>query len=158
MDLDRLDIRLLRHLMYDARMSLTELGSKVGLSATACARRLERLVKEGVIKRFRVELNRKQAGFGMLVIIRVTLERQSEDCLRSFEKAVVRCSSVLSCYLMSGTSDYLVTVAARDIEDYERIHNTQLSRLPHVARLESGFALREIVEREIPTEILGAAA
>jgi DNA-binding Lrp family transcriptional regulator len=89
--------------------------------------------------------------------VRITLERQSEDCLRAFEKAVARCPSVLSCYLMSGAADYQVTVAARDIADYERVHNTQLSRLPHVARIESSFALREVINRDVPPEMLVAA-
>ena len=89
-----------------------------------------------MIRRYRAELDRKRLGFGGLVIVRITLERQSEDVLRAFEKAVARCPSVLSCYLMSGVADYQVTLVARDIEDYERVHNTQLSRLPHVARIE----------------------
>jgi DNA-binding Lrp family transcriptional regulator len=58
---------------------------------------------------------------------------------------------------MSGAADYQVTVVARDIEDYERVHNTQLSRLPHVARIESSFALREVINREVPPEILAGA-
>lgn len=153
-DLDRIDLRLLRCLLEDARLSHVELSAKVGLSATACARRLQRLGESGVIRRYRAELDRKRLGYGGLVIVRITLERQSEECLKAFEKAVARCPSVLSCYLMSGAADYQVTVVARDIEDYERVHNAQLSRLPHVARIESSFALREVINREIPPQIL----
>lgn len=153
-DLDRIDLRLLRCLLEDARLSHVELSAKVGLSATACARRLQRLGESGVIRRYRAELDRKRLGYGGLVIVRITLERQSEECLKAFEKAVARCPSVLSCYLMSGVADYQVTVVARDIEDYERVHNAQLSRLPHVARIESSFALREVINREIPPQIL----
>ena len=155
--IDHTDLRLLRCLLDDARLSHVELSQKVGLSPTACARRLQKLTETGVIRRYRAELDRKRLGFGGLVIVRITLERQSEDCLRSFEKAIARCSAVASCYLMSGAADYQVTVVARDIEDYERVHNTQLSRLPHVARIESSFALREVINREIPPEILAGA-
>lgn len=153
-ELDRIDRHLLRALLDDARLSHVELSAKAGLSPTACARRLQRLTESGVIRRYRAELDRKRLGYGGLVIVRITLERQSEDVLRAFEKAVARCPSVLSCYLMSGVADYQVTLVARDIEDYERVHNTQLSRLPHVARIESSFALREVINREIPPEIL----
>jgi Lrp/AsnC family transcriptional regulator, leucine-responsive regulatory protein len=153
-ELDRIDRQLLRALLDDARLSHVELSAKVGLSPTACARRLQRLGEGGIIRRYRAELDRKRLGFGGLVIVRITLERQSEDVLRAFEKAVARCPSVLSCYLMSGVADYQVMLVARDIEDYERVHNTQLSRLPHVARIESSFALREVVNRDIPPEIL----
>jgi DNA-binding Lrp family transcriptional regulator len=155
--LDRVDLRLLRCLLDDGRLSQVELSAKVGLSPTACARRLQSLMDSGVIRRFRAELDRARLGFGGLVIVRITLERQSEDCLRAFEKAVARCPSVQSCYLMSGAADYQVSVVARDIADYERVHNTQLSRLPHVARIESSFALREVINREVPPEILAGA-
>lgn len=155
--IDGTDLRLLRCLLDDARLSHVELSEKVGLSPTACARRLQKLTESGVIRRYRAELDRKRLGFGGLVIVRITLESQSEDCLRSFEKAIARCPSVASCYLMSGAADYQVTVVARDIEDYERVHNAQLSRLPHVARIESSFALREVINREVPPEILAGA-
>lgn len=155
--LDRTDLHLLRCLLDDARLSHVELSTRIGLSPTACARRLQRLTETGVVRRYRVELDRRRLGYGGLVIVRITLERQSEDCLRAFEKAVARCPSVLSCYLMSGAADYQVTVAARDIADYERVHNTQLSRLPHVARIESSFALREVINRDVPPEMLAGA-
>jgi Lrp/AsnC family leucine-responsive transcriptional regulator len=65
---------------------------------------------------------------------------------------------VLRCFLMSGSDDYLLTVAARDIEDFERIHRTELSRLPRVARLESSFALRKVIDRAAPPAALGSPA
>jgi Lrp/AsnC family transcriptional regulator, leucine-responsive regulatory protein len=154
--LDGTDIRILQSLLENARLTHGELASKVSLSATACARRVQRLTERGIVRRFRAELDRAMLGYAMLVIVRITLERQNEECLKAFEKAVVRCGSVLSCYLMSGTADYLITVAARDIADYERAHNNELSRLPHVARIESSFALREVINRELAPHMLGS--
>ncbi len=84
------------------------------------------------------------------MIVRITLDAQNEEALEAFEKAVLQCSSIVSCFLMSGASDYVVTVVARDIEDFERIHKTQLSSLPRVARLESSFAIREVINRAVP--------
>lgn len=152
--LDRLDIRLLQCLMENARQTHAELAPRVGLSPTACARRLQRLGERGIVRRYRAELDRGKLGYDALVIVRITLERQNEECLKAFERAVVLCSSVLTCYLMSGSADYLVTVAARDIGDYERMHNAELSRLPHVARIESSFALREVVNRELAPHMI----
>ena len=80
-------------------------------------------------------------------MVRIALDSQSEDALGAFERAIERCPSVVRCFLMSGTDDYLVTVLARDIEDYERIHKSQLSRLPRVSRIQSSFAMRSIIER-----------
>jgi DNA-binding Lrp family transcriptional regulator len=150
--LDQLDLRIIRGLLDDARQSVTELGAKVGLSATACARRMQRLRDDGIIRGYRVVLNRHRFGMGALVMVRITLERQSEECLKAFEQSVLRCPSVLSCYLMSGSSDYLMSVLARDIDDFERVHKLHLSKLPHVMRIEASFTLREVIRREITPE------
>ncbi len=88
------------------------------------------------------------------MIVQISLKSQSEDSLRAFETAISDCPSVLRCFLMSGSEDYLILVVARDIEDFERIHKTELSRLPHVARIQSSFALREIINRSAPPLVL----
>ena len=80
-----------------------------------------------------------------------------EEALKSFEAAVIDCPSVVRCFLMSGSDDYIVIVLARDIEDFERIHRTELSRLPKVARIQSSFAMREVVNRAVPPVIFGGS-
>jgi len=90
----------------------------------------------------------------MTVIVQIGLRSQNEDLLKSFEEAVASAPSVVSCHLMSGEDDYLVTVMARDLADFERIHKEQLSRLPGVARLKSSFALREVTNRALPASSL----
>jgi len=74
--------------------------------------------------------------------------------LKAFEAAVARAPSIVSCYLMSGEDDYLVTVMARDLADFERIHKEQLSRLPGVARLKSSFVLRDVASKPLPASCL----
>jgi DNA-binding Lrp family transcriptional regulator len=152
--LDRADISLLREVTSNARYSHVELARRVGLSSTACARRLAALEQEGLIEGYQAVLGLKGLGLGTTVIVRITLESQSEDALEAFETAVVQCPSVVRCLLMSGSDDYLLTVLARDIEDFERIHKTQLSRLPRVARVQSSFAIRNIVNRSFPPAAL----
>jgi Lrp/AsnC family leucine-responsive transcriptional regulator len=148
--LDKIDIALLRELTSNARFSHVELAQSVGLSSTACARRLVTLEAEGLIVGYQAVLGLKRLGLGTTVVVRITLDSQSEDALDAFEAAIVKCPSVLRCLLMSGTDDYLVTVLARDIEDFEEIHKTQLARLPRVARLHSSFAIRDVVNRSFP--------
>jgi DNA-binding Lrp family transcriptional regulator len=148
--LDRIDAVLLREITANARLSHVELADRVGLSSTACSRRLLALESEGLIEGYQAILGLAAFGLGTTVIIRITLESQSEDALRSFETAVEKCPSVVRCLLMSGTDDYLLTVVARGIEDFERIHKTELSRLPRVARIQSNFAIRSVVNRSFP--------
>ena len=146
-ELDRFSVAILKELVKDGRASHVELSQKIGLSPTACARRQKALEQDGVITGYQAILGDKALGLGVHVIVRITLDSQSEDVLRSFEQAIERCPSVVRCFLMSGPDDYLVTVAARDIEDYEHIHKSQLSRLPHVFRIQSSFALRQVIDR-----------
>ena len=140
MTIDRIDLAILRELERDARISAVDLARRVGLSSTACARRQKALEENGFILGYGARLALSKFDLPATVVVRIALETQSEEALSAFEKAVQRCPSVARCLLMSGTDDYLVTVVVRDISDYERIHMTQLSWLPGVARLHSSFA------------------
>lgn len=91
------------------------------------------------------------------MLVRIALESQSDEALKAFEAEVVKCPSVVRCFLMSGTDDYILIVLARDIQDFERIHRMELSRLPRVARVQSSFALREVVDRAVPNVVFGEA-
>ena len=113
-----------------------------------------RLEEAGVIQGYQARVNRKALGLSMTVIVHVSLNSQNQDLLKAFEDAVAKAPSVVSCHLMSGEDDYLVTVMARDLADYERIHKEQLSRLPGVARLKSSFVLRDIVNKPLPASCL----
>ena len=153
-DLDRIDLKILAELMGDARASQLNLAEKVGLSATACARRIRQLEDAGVIRGYRADLDATALGLVTTVVVTITLEKQSEDYLAAFEAAIARCPDIVSCHLMSGSDDYHLQVLARDIADFERIHKQQLSRMPGVARIHSSFAMREVVRRAIPENAL----
>jgi DNA-binding Lrp family transcriptional regulator len=153
--LDRKDLAILAELTTNARASHTELASKIGLSSTALARRQKALEDEGYIHGYQASLDLAQFGLTTTVLVRIALESQSEEALKAFEAEVVKSPSVVRCFLMSGTDDYILIVLARDIQDFERIHRTELSRLPRVARVQSSFALREVVNRAVPTGVFG---
>lgn len=144
--MDEKDRAILRLLRQDARMSNAALAAAVGLSPSACLRRLRLLEDGGVIRGYTVVLEEAEpAGSGVVVIVQITLERQTDEHLRRFEGAVRRCPEVRECYLMTGLADYLLRVEARDAADYERIHKEQLSRMPGVARIQSSFAIRRVI-------------
>jgi DNA-binding Lrp family transcriptional regulator len=150
MELDRVDTMILAELSANARVSQVELAERVGLSSTAIARRQKTLEDEGLIKGYQAMLDLDLMGLGTTVLVRIALESQAEEALRSFEAGVVKCPSVVRCFLMSGSDDYIAIVLARDIQDFERIHRTELSRLPRVSRIQSSFALRDVVNRSVP--------
>ena len=86
-------------------------------------------------------------GRGTSVFVEITLDGQSDGQLDEFEAAVIDCPDVLSCHLIAGGFDYLLHVACDGVASYENIHRRQLAHLPHVARVQSSFALRTVLER-----------
>jgi len=157
MDLDKIDTALLAELSVNARTSQVEMADRVGLSSTAIARRQKALEETGLIRGYQAVLDLGLLGLRTTVIVRITLDSQSDEALSSFEKGVIGCPSITRCFLMSGSDDYLAIVLTRDMEDFERIHRTELSRLPRVARMQSNFALREVVNRVVPPVVFARA-
>jgi Lrp/AsnC family leucine-responsive transcriptional regulator len=151
--LDRIDLRLLAALQCNARATTTGLAQVVHLSPTAVARRQRTLEDDGVIVGYRTELDFAKFGLRTTVIVHITLQSQGGVQLREFEEAVQCCASVTACFLMSGADDYLLVLRVRDLADFEHVHKSQLSRLPHVARIQSSFGLREIVRRYVPQDL-----
>lgn len=143
-ELDATDRRILAALQKEGRISNADLAERIHLSPSACFRRVKRLEAEGVIRDYAALLNPRAVGRGATVFVEVTLTSQSEEILDAFEKAVARVPDVLECHLMAGTADYLIKVAARDSDDYARIHRQHLTRLPGVAQMHSSFALRTV--------------
>lgn len=148
--LDRLDRKLLSLLQGDGRISNTELAQRVGLSQSACLRRVQRLEEAGVIEGYSARLSQAALGKSDTVFIEITLDSQSEAVLDAFERAVAVSPDILECHLMAGDYDYLLRVAVADTADYERVHRKQIAAFPHVARIRSNFALRCVSRRAGP--------
>jgi Lrp/AsnC family transcriptional regulator, leucine-responsive regulatory protein len=147
MDLDALDWKLVRTLQTDGRLSNAELASRIGLSASACLRRVQRLEQSGVIAGYAALIDGAAIGKPTTVFIEITLASQVSTALDAFERAVAACDDVLECHLMSGDFDYLLRVAVADMRDYERVHRQRIAAFPHVARIRTAFAMRSVVAR-----------
>ena len=150
MALDRIDLAILARLARNARISHVELPQQMGLSTTACARRIKALEENRIVTGYGTTFNLEALDLGTTVIVRISLDSQSKEALQAFETAIADCPSVVRCMLLSGSDDYLVIVAVSGIRDFESVHELQLSRLPGVARMQSSFALREVVSRVLP--------
>lgn len=149
MQLDEFDRRIVGALAREGRLSAVELAERIGLSASAATRRLQRLEADGVISGYRAVLDPNVLGLGITAFVEISLDRQNDEALRAFEAAAKKCPNILSLYLMSGASDYLLRIVARDLPDFERLHANVLGHLPGVARIESKFALREAIDRPL---------
>lgn len=149
--LDKIDRAILNELQHDARLSNVEMAGRVGLSESACLRRVKVLEESGLVDKSVTLLDQTACGRPGNVFVQVTLNSQRQDELATFEEAVRHVPEVMECYLMSGAQDYMLRVIVKDTTDYERIHTQQLTQLPGVARVHSAFALRTVLKKtEIP--------
>lgn len=142
--IDDMDRKILALLQDDSRPPIAETAEKVGLSLSACHRRIAALEKNGVIEKYCARLNANALGYKMLFMVEVSLESQSDAALAKFEEAALSCPEVLECHLMTGQSDYFLTVAAQDTEHYETIYRRAISSLPHVSRIQSALVMKTI--------------
>ncbi len=147
--LDELDRAIIDALQEDGRVSNADLAEAIGLSASACHRRVRRLESEGVIEGYAAMVNRKLVGRGVSVFVEISLESQREELLDEFEAAVRRVPQVQSCHLMAGMADYLVHVTCKDVADYETIHRESIAVLPGVTRVRSNFAIRNVTDTTV---------
>lgn len=147
MKLDTIDLSILRELQRNARIANIDLAARIGLSPSACSRRLDALETSGAIEGYQAVISNKALGQSITALVNLTLKAQSEDHLEKFERAVKVCPHIVTCFLMSGESDYLLRVNARDMEHYEWIYKNWLSALPGVSRIQSSFAMRMVVNR-----------
>ena len=151
MTLDRYDKLILEALQEDGRISNVQLAQRVSLSESACLRRVRALEESGLIDRYVALVSQNAAGLSGNVFVQIGLQREVESDLAAFEQAVRDIPEVMECYLMSGEFDYLVRVVVSDMADFERIHKTELTRLPGVARVNSSFAIRTVRRKtELP--------
>ena len=142
--LDDIDRKILAELQQDARLSNVELAKRVGLSPSPCLARVRVLEEAGVIGRYVALVNPDAIGLGVNVFIQVTLERQIERALKSFEARMHTFSEVMECYLMTGDSDYLIRILVRDNSEVERFIVQHLSTIDGVANIKSSFALKQV--------------
>lgn len=142
--MDALDRKILGALQTEARLTTLQLAERVGLSASPCARRVRLMEEAGIIKGYVAVIDQKAVGLPVSVFASIKLERQREEELDRFARAVAQWPEVLDCYLMTGQRDFLMRIVVRDLEAYERFLKDKLTRLDGVASIESSFALDQV--------------
>lgn len=140
--LDDADRRILNCLRLDARMTNSALAAEVGLSASACLRRVKLLERSGTIRGYTAIVSGLAPDEGTTAIVQIELERQTEEFLVRFEAALRHHPEIQEWYLMTGAGDYVLRVQIAGIDDYGIFHRDILSRLPGVSRITSSFAMR----------------
>ena len=144
--MDRLDYKILSILQKDGQISMARLSEQVGLSLSACHRRVKILESDGMISHYAARLNRKRIGLEIQVFIETKLTSQRRDDIAAFESAIAEMPEVLECHLISGEFDYVMRVAARNTEDYETLYRERLTLIPSVAQMKTLLCLSTVKE------------
>ncbi|TLX62257.1 Lrp/AsnC family transcriptional regulator [Stutzerimonas nosocomialis] len=142
--LDAYDRRILAALQRDGRLSNVDLADRIGLSASPCLRRVKMLEDTGVISGYQATLDPDAIGLGLTVFVGIKVERHHEEEAERFRQAVSALPEVLSAYLVSGESDFLLHVVVQDLRDYERFLTEVLLKLPGVRDIRSNFAIQTV--------------
>ena len=145
-ELDRIDLKMLRLLQNNGRLSNADLAQMVDVSAATCHRRTQRLFEEGYIKSVRAMVEPQKVDRGALVMVGVVLDRSTPESFGTFEKAVAKLTFVLDCNLVAGDFDYFLKIRVGDMEDFNRIHGDQLIALPGVRQTRTFFVMKEVVD------------
>ncbi|WP_294621383.1 Lrp/AsnC family transcriptional regulator [uncultured Roseovarius sp.] len=144
--MDKLDRRILSILQRDGQISMARLSEAVGLSLSACHRRVKILEGEGKISHYAARLDRRAIGLEIQVFIEIKLTSQRPEDIQAFEEAIKRMDDVLECHLISGEFDYLIRVAAQSTGDYEALYRNRLSQIPSVTQMKTLLSLSTVKE------------
>ena len=147
--LDAIDTNILRLLRLNARMSNADIAQEVGISPSACLRRIKLLETSGVIRGYTALIDTAKLASPIAVMINITLEKQTEEVFDRFESAVRRHPEIKECFLMTGGSDYHLRVEVETAGEFEHIHKNILSALPGVSRIHSSFSIRNVLARPV---------
>lgn len=140
-DIDQINRNILRALEQDGRISNTDLAEKVGLSPSACLRRVQEMERKDIIKGYRAVINRSYMGAGITVFVAVGLSEHQKRDQMSFEKAMAIAPEVRECHNVTGSIEYLLRVEVADLEAYKNFHTEVLGTVPQVSSITSYISM-----------------
>ncbi|MEI7601148.1 MAG: Lrp/AsnC family transcriptional regulator [Aestuariivirga sp.] len=139
--LDEIDLRILRAMQGDGKLTIAEIAERVGLSQSPCSRRIAKLESDGIIRGRQTLLDAKKLGYGTLIIVRIKLQTHDTKMLEAFKKAVRGIPEIQIALLVLGDFDYYLRIMVRDIEHYQQLLQRKLVSLPGVREMQSSVIL-----------------
>ena len=144
---DKVDRAIVAQLQRDGRMANVDLADAVGLSPSACLRRVKALEADGIIDGYRAEVSRARAGLSLTVFVGLKVDGHSRETSAQVEEALLAIPAVVACYLVSGGDDFLIEAAVPDLAGYEKLLLDQVLAVPAVTEARSTFAIRTVLSR-----------
>ena len=147
--LDKTDYKIIAQLQNNGRLSNQELSERVALSPSPCLRRVRQLEKSGVIKGYTAVVDQQACGLPVMAFISIRLDKQADSTIKIFEESMAELDEVMACYLMSGTSDYMLHVLSPSLNEYERFIRDRLTRIQGIGTLETHFAFGQVKQKRV---------
>lgn len=147
--LDKTDYKIIAQLQENGRLSNQELSDRVALSPSPCLRRVRQLEKAGIIKGYTAVVDHEACNLPITAFVTIRLDKQTDATIQIFEDGIAELDEVMACYLMSGTSDYMLHVLSRSLRDYEKFIRDRLTRIPGIGTLETHFAFGQVKQKRV---------
>lgn len=156
--MDEIDLKILQILQEDASLTVAQVAERIGLSATPCWRRIQKLEEEGVIRKRVALLDARKLNVGVTVFIAVKTNQHNAEWLQRFAAAVAEIPEVVEFYRMSGEVDYLLRVVVPDIAGYDAVYKKLIERI-ELTDVSSSFAMEQIkFTTALPLQFAGSRA
>jgi len=139
--IDQISRNILHQLEQDGRVSNVDLAERVGLSPSACLRRVQELERTGIIKGYRAVIDRSKLDGGFIVFVAVGLSKQRKSDQEAFEKVMLRTPEVIECHNVSGAIEYILKVEVSDLATYKKFHTETLGTCPELKSITSYIAM-----------------
>ena len=143
-NLDKTDLKILKILQEDGRITNLQLSTEIGLSPAPTLERVKKLEKSGIIKSYHATLDPSTLGLGIQTLMLVTLSRHVENAIKNFISAVKSIDEVVECYHLTGSSDYLLKIMVKDIAAYENLASNRIASIEGIGHLQSMVILSTI--------------
>lgn len=138
------NIKILKELQNDARITNSDLAEKVNMSQSPCWRHVKKMEQEGIISGYTAKLDRRKLGLGVLVYVSIEIDTHNEEMSLAFEHQIGAISEIISCHSVAGGADFMLQVVCRDLDAYTDFSMNTLRRLPGIKSMTTNFALKEI--------------
>lgn len=144
MQLDKLDLKLLKLLQENSKQTNKQLSLQLNLSVTAVFERIKKLEKSGIIERYVAVINKKSVNKSLIVFCQIKLVQHTKEFVTKFEKEVIALDEVMECYHISGEYDYLLKILVKDMAEFREFMVTKLTTLEHIGSTQSSFSINEV--------------
>jgi Lrp/AsnC family leucine-responsive transcriptional regulator len=148
-NLDKTDLRILRILQENAKITNLQLSTEIGLSPAPTLERVKKLENAKLIRGYYAQLDAEALGIGISAIIQITLTRQVENAISNFKKEISRIPEIMECYQVTGNADYVLIVMMKDIRAFESLISQKLSKMEEIGQMQTMVVLSKLKDSKV---------